>query len=256
MTSDENQETASVEEDDAGGVDEESDEGASLVDIDGSMLSDNSENEEKSDEEESDDGEVEDGDRDIPELNDNIYRSPFSGYNTSDPEEIAEAIGEIDSEAEKTIKLVIEERNEIKQASEKYKQKLSEKTKEFRQYKKRKDDETEELKETASKTVVKKMLPIRDNLSRALRQDDSEDIYEGVKLVRNEFDKLLESQGIKVIHPVEGDEVNPEYHQVMSRVESDVEEGKITSCYLPGFVMNEVVVREAKVNVSGSAADE
>lgn len=228
--------------------DDEQGDDAGLVDVNGEEFSEKADEEKETDESDTDEKQEE---RVIPELEEDVYRAPFSGYNTSDPEEVAEAVGEMNKEAAKLINQLVRELDEAKQQAESYKEELNKNKQEFRQYKRRKDSEKQELKQTASKSLIKKALPIRDNLSRAIQQDKEKDIFEGIKLVRDEFDKLLETEGVEVVNPDRGDMVDPEYHEVMARVESeDVESGQVTSCYLPGFVLNDTVIREAKVNVS------
>ncbi len=188
----------------------------------------------------------------VPELHPNVYRDPFGGYDVSDPEDLADAVGEIDKQAAITIEHLIRQVNKLQEESAQFKQKAKQKQKEFQNFKQRKNSETEELRDTATKEFIKDALPIRDNLVRALEQD-SEDIQSGVELIRQEFDELLEQEGVTIIDPDYGSDVDPEVHEVMTRVESDAPEGQVHECFRPGYKMEGVVIRPARVTVSGSS---
>ena len=151
-----------------------------------------------------------------------------------------------------TIDSVVNERNTYKKRNKKLKDKFEQKRSEFQQYKRRKNEEQEEIKQTATKDFVQDALPIHDNLTRALDQDN-DNIRDGVKLTHDKFTELLKKEGITVINPAPGEEVDPEVHEVLSRVESDdISDGKIVDCYKPGYVMENTVIRTARVTVSST----
>lgn len=190
----------------------------------------------------------------VPELHPDVYRAPFEDVDVSDPEELAQAIADIDSQAAVTIEELIRRVQDLQQEAEHYKEKAKQKQREFQNFKQRKNDEAEKLKETAAKDFIKDALPIRDNLERALDQD-SDDIRSGVELIKQEFDDLLEQEGVTIIEPDAGDKVDPEVHEVMTRVESDIEEGRIHECFRPGYKMEDTVIRPARVTVSDGPAE-
>lgn len=191
----------------------------------------------------------------VPELHPDVHRDPLGDVDVTDAEEIADALVDIDQEAALTIERIYRRKENLENQVEHYKEQVEKKKQEFQNFKQRKNDETEDLKDSAAKDFIKELLPIRDNLERALEQD-SEDIRSGVEIIRQEFDETLEEEGVSIISPDAGEAVDPEVHEVMTRVASDVESGKIAECYRPGYKMDDLILRPARVTVSdGSSTD-
>ena len=129
---------------------------------------------------------------------------------------------------------------------------LKRKQADFQNYKKRRKREEEKLRERATEDLVERLLDVRDDLVRALDQDvdDVADLREGVKMTRREFDRVLDAEGVAEISPAPGEAVDPQRHEVMTRVDSDQPEGAVADVYEPGYEMGEKVLRPAKVTVS------
>ncbi|MFB6210567.1 MAG: nucleotide exchange factor GrpE [Halobacteriales archaeon] len=125
----------------------------------------------------------------------------------------------------------------------------------FQNYKKRKKDEQERIKERATEDLVGRLLEVRDNLSRALEQDASTDIRDGVEATLNAFDRILADENVEVVEPEPGTEVDPMRHEVVHRTESDEPEGTIAEVYRPGYEMADSMLREAQVVVSDGPAE-
>lgn len=174
----------------------------------------------------------------------------FDGYNTNDIRDIIDVISEINNDAAVTISEVFSEKNELEERVAKLESDLHNLQSEFDNYKRRKSNETEELKETASAELLRDTLPIRDDIMRALDQDEG-DIIDGIEMVKDDFDRLLESKGVKIIKPEKGDSVDPQIHEVMTKVsDEDVDENNIVECYRPGYVIEKELIRPARVSVS------
>ncbi len=120
----------------------------------------------------------------------------------------------------------------------------------FQNYKKRRQRQEEQLKETATEDLVSRLVGVRDNLVRALSQDEEADIRPGVESTLSEFDRVLSEENVRVIEPEPGTEIDPQRHEVMMRVESDQPEGTVDELYTPGYEMGEKVLRAAQVTVS------
>jgi len=185
-----------------------------------------------------------------PALDSDVYRKPFAAFNSHDIESVADAVEVMDPTAAATIREVYRLNEKLEKQTEHFKEKATEAQQELQEFRRRKNNETEEIKETATKDFIKDALPIRDNLERALDQDNGE-IRSGVALIKEDFDELLENEGVTIIEPDPGDEVDPEVHEVMTRVESEHDEGVIDECYRPGYSMEGYVIRPARVTVSG-----
>lgn len=127
---------------------------------------------------------------------------------------------------------------------------LKRKQADFQNYKKRAKKRQEEIKERATEDFVSRLVSVRDDLVRALDQDEDVDIRDGVESTLESFDRVLESENVVPIEPEPGDEVDPTRHQVMMRVESDRPEGTVVDLYRPGYEMAGTVIQEAQVTVS------
>jgi len=136
-------------------------------------------------------------------------------------------------------------------------ERLQTKQADFQNYKQRAKRRQEELKERATEDLVERLLDVRDNLDRALEEDsdDAEGLREGVELTRNEFDRVLESEGVREIAPEPGADVDAQRHEVMMRVDADQPDGAVAELYRPGYEMGGRVLRTAQVTVSDGDED-
>jgi len=120
----------------------------------------------------------------------------------------------------------------------------------FSNYKERAKRKQEEIRERASEALVERLAPVRNDLLRALNQDEGSDLRPGVESTLGKFDEVLADEGVEPIEPEPGETVDPARHQVMLRVDSDRPEGSIHEVYEPGYEMGDRVLSEAKVTVS------
>ena len=126
----------------------------------------------------------------------------------------------------------------------------------FENYKDRAEKRREQAAERATASLVEKLTEVRNNLLRALDQDDDADIRPGVESTLETFDRVFEEEGVVPIEPAPGTEVDPTRHEVMVRVESDQPEDTISEVYEPGYETDGSVIEAAKVTVSdGSGYD-
>jgi molecular chaperone GrpE len=127
---------------------------------------------------------------------------------------------------------------------------LKRKQADFQNYKKRAKKRQAEIEERATEDLIARLAPVRNDLVRALDQDEDVDIRDGVESTLDAFDRVLDDEGVTVIDPAPGDEVDPVRHQVMMRTESDRPEGTVVEVYRPGYEMAGTVIQEAQVTVS------
>ena len=100
----------------------------------------------------------------------------------------------------------------------------------------------------ASERVVKELLPVLDNLERALEADG--DIKEGVEATREQLGGVLAQEGLTPISS-EGQSFDPEVHEaLMSQPSDEYEEDTIIQTIERGYVLNGELIRPAKVVVS------
>jgi len=128
--------------------------------------------------------------------------------------------------------------------------KLSRARADFKNYKKRTKKQQEEMKARATEDLVGELIDVRDNLVRALDQDEDADIRPGVESTLEAFDRALEDENVAFISPEPGEDVDPERHEVMQRVDSDQTEGTIADVYQQGYEMADKILRPARVTVS------
>lgn len=136
-------------------------------------------------------------------------------------------------------------------------ERLKRKQADFQNYKKRQKRKLEDEKQRATEDLVTRLLDVRDNLARALDQDEDVDIRDGVASTLDQFDQQLDRENVTPIEPEPGEEVRPQRHEVLATIESDEPEDAIAVVHRPGYEMAEKVLRPAQVAVSdGSLADE
>jgi molecular chaperone GrpE len=121
----------------------------------------------------------------------------------------------------------------------------------FENYRKRAAREAAAAGERAKSGLVRELLPIVDNLERALAsaEDGEQHLAEGVKLVHSELIAVLERNGVEQFNP-EGDRFDPAEHEALS-VRDDGEPGLVLDVVEKGYRANGNVLRPARVVVSG-----
>lgn len=125
---------------------------------------------------------------------------------------------------------------------------------EFDNYRKRTIKEKAELILNGAEKTITAILPILDDMERALKNmDKMEDVAavkEGVDLIFQKFVKILGEQGVKKIE-TENADFNTDLHEAIAQVPapSDEMKGKIIDCVKTGYTLNEKVIRHSQVTV-------
>lgn len=161
-------------------------------------------------------------------------------------EELAHEIGTLRERAETAEREVEERAEEVGELESQLKRKQAD----FQNYKKRTERQREERERRATEDLVERLLDVRDNLERALSQDEDTDIRPGIESTLEEFDRVLAEENVATIEPEPGSEVDPQRHEVMLRVESDQPADTVAELYRPGYEMGEKVLRPAQITVS------
>ena len=99
--------------------------------------------------------------------------------------------------------------------------------------------------------AVEKLLPVYDNLERALNQPTEDEAYKkGVEMTMNQLVSIFNGLGVEIFGNV-GDPFDPNIHNaVMHTEEEDVQESTITQVFQKGFKLGEKIVRFAMVQVA------
>ena len=125
---------------------------------------------------------------------------------------------------------------------------------EFDNYRKRTIKEKAELILKGEEKTITAILPVLDDMERALKNmDKMEDVAavkEGVDLIFQKFVKVLGEQGVKKIE-TENADFNTDLHEAIAQVPapSDEMKGKIIDCVKTGYTLNEKVIRHSQVAV-------
>lgn len=127
---------------------------------------------------------------------------------------------------------------------------LKRKQADFENYKKRQEKRREEEQKRATEKLVRKLLEVSDNLTRALETDEDADIREGVEATNRQLEDILLGENVTKFEPSPGDDVDPQRHEVLLQVESEQPDGTIVDVHRPGYEIAEKVLRTAQVTVS------
>ena len=108
-------------------------------------------------------------------------------------------------------------------------------------------------KQYSGKDTAAKILPVLDNLDRAIiaseESGESGSVLDGIKMIKKQFDEALASIGVEPIEAV-GQEFDPEKHNAVMTAESDEKENTVLEEFMKGYIYKDKVVRHSMVKVS------
>lgn len=125
---------------------------------------------------------------------------------------------------------------------------------EFDNYRKRTMKEKAEIILNGSAGVVTDILPVIDDLERAIansaKSEDYGALKEGVELIYNKLMHILEQKGLQKISP-KNEPFDTDFHEAIAMIPAPSEEmkGKVLDCAIDGYILNDKVLRHAKVAV-------
>ena len=164
----------------------------------------------------------------------------------ADPEETVREVASLRTRVEELESDLREERERADELESKLKRKQAD----FQNFKKRQQQKTEDARRRATEDLVERLLDVRDNLVRALDQEEGADIRDGVETTLRGFDDVLDDENVETIEPEPGTELDPVHHEVLMRVDSDQPEGTVADLHRPGYEMAGKVLRPAQVTVA------
>ncbi len=138
---------------------------------------------------------------------------------------------------------------------EELKNKMLYKQAEFDNYRKRVLAEKADLILNGGQKVLAAMLPVVDDLERAIKNmdkaEDVEAVKEGVDLICKKFLAVLKAQGVTPIE-TEGADFNVDLHEAIAQIPAPCDEmkGKVLDCTQKGYMINDKVLRYAQVAVA------
>ena len=168
-----------------------------------------------------------------------------------DVKETVESVATEDQDTTKDEAIPIEELEaQVAELKDKYLRQVAE----FDNYRKRTLKEKTELILNGGEKVLTALLPVLDDFERAQesfkKSSDVEALREGVTLIFEKLVKTLESQGLKPIDAV-GQDFNTDFHEAIAMIPApnDDDKGKVIDCIQTGYMLNEKVIRHAKVAI-------
>lgn len=166
-----------------------------------------------------------------------------------------QAAAEAAEEQQEVADPVMQELKAAKATIEEQKDKYLRLSAEFDNYRKRTLKEKAELIKNGGEKAISAILPILDDLERALQNmqkaDDVKAMYEGIDLIYQKFLKGLSQEGLQKMEPV-GEAFDTDYHEAVALVPapSEDQKGKVLDCVQAGYKLNDKVIRHAKVVVA------
>ena len=138
-------------------------------------------------------------------------------------------------------------KTELADTQDKYRRMLAE----YDNFRKRSARERESLYADASADTVAGLLPVLDNLERALQTETADEAYKkGVEITLKQFYECLEKLHVKEI-PAQGEQFDPAVHNAVMHVDQEgVDDNTVVEVFQKGFQMNGRVIRHAMVKVA------
>ncbi len=122
---------------------------------------------------------------------------------------------------------------------------------EFQNYRRRVDIENKETYQNAVGNIIKRYLPVLDDLERALAARPANLAWvDGIELIYHKLQSILEAEGLKRIE-AEGQMFDPNFHEaILQEPSEDHESGRIIAVVQNGYMLGERVIRPAQVRVA------
>ena len=123
----------------------------------------------------------------------------------------------------------------------------------FVNYKKQSLEERQKLIQTANENLIYDLLPILDNFQLAAKHIPKElennNWTQGIKQIEKQLENTLANEGLEKIELI-GMEFDPQIHEAIEEVDSDLGEGVVAEEVLAGYMFHGDIIRPAKVKVS------
>ena len=168
----------------------------------------------------------------------------------SETEEVKEEASSSEEEKKEAKDPLKEAQEKIEELNDKYLRKVAE----FENYRKRTLKEKAELILNGAEKTITKILPVIDDMERAIengkKTDDVETLREGIDLIYKKFIKILSGEGVERIETTDKD-FDTDFHEAIAMVPGmgDDKKGKVIDCVQTGYTLNGKVIRYAKVAV-------
>ena len=162
-------------------------------------------------------------------------------------EENENEVQEENDEIKKLMEQIENQKTELEEKDDRLKRLMAE----FDNYKKRSQKERENLYNSLISDIFQKLLPVIDNLEKAVSVKTEDKNYkQGVEMVLKQFKDVLNNNGIKEIDAI-GQTFNPEFHEAIGSVaDENLGEKEIKEEYRKGYMIGDKVIRHSLVIVA------
>ena len=169
---------------------------------------------------------------------------------TLEKEEMIEETAEETAEAEATDEVSEAEADGLKKQYDELYDKHLRTLAEYENYKRRTQKEKDEKYVNAQADTVSKLLPVLDNLERALATEESSPFKDGIEMIVKQLLETLEKMGVSEIEAV-GAQFDPNLHSAVMHIE-DEEQGEnvIVEQFQKGYMLKDKVIRYSMVKVA------
>ena len=166
------------------------------------------------------------------------------------PEELQEEIAEATSETASLAADLEAAREEARSNQEQYLRALAE----MDNLRKRTQREKEDIAKFSNENILREILPVIDNLERAIEhaksQDDGAGLLEGVEMTLSQFSSVLQKFGVESLSSL-GEPFDPAHHQAVGQLETDeVPANHVANELQKGYLLNSRLLRPAMVMVA------
>ncbi len=143
---------------------------------------------------------------------------------------------------------------ELQKQRDDYYDRLLRKTAEFDNYRKRTERDRQALNEAAAASMIQELLPLMDDLERALKAESvgegAEAYRRGVELIHKQLGEILQKRGVRVIEAL-GADFDPHYHQAVSYEPAEGRrEGEVIEEFRRGYMLGDRLLRPSMVKVA------
>ena len=147
---------------------------------------------------------------------------------------------------------------EVQRQRDEYYDRLLRKTAEFDNFRKRTERERQALADSAAADLLEELLPLVDDLERALKADagteGAEAYRRGVELIHRQLSEILRKRGVRPIEAL-GADFDPHFHQAVAHEPSgEHREGEVTEEFRRGYMLGDRLLRPSMVKVAKGEA--
>jgi molecular chaperone GrpE len=173
---------------------------------------------------------------------------------SSEPEEsvpVLEQLQEELVESKSRMEILEQQLIEAQAQSVEYKDGWQRTLADFQNYKRRVDGESAETYQNAVRNIIRRYLPVLDDMERALAHRPTDLPWvDGIDLIYRKLKSILEAEGVQRIE-AEGQPFDPNFHEAVSQEPVEgVESGTVIGVIQQGYMLGERVIRPAQVRVS------